>query len=248
MRTVAIIQARMGATRLPGKVLKQLAGKSVLEQVIGRVRQAGRLQGVMVATTTAPQDEAVVAECRRLGVPVFQGSEQDVLSRYHGAATAVGAEAVVRITADCPLFDGAMLDRMLEIFLAANQPAVTVDYLSNVQHRTFPRGLDAELFTFAGLDRIFREAVKPYEREHVTPYFYQHPELFRLRSFVGEPDHSAYRWTLDTPEDWSMIQAVYAALGMRGEMFGTEDILGLLRERPEIARLNAHVEQKKLGQ
>jgi spore coat polysaccharide biosynthesis protein SpsF len=195
-------------------------------------------------------------------VSCWRGSEQDVLDRYFGAAQATGAEVIVRVTSDCPLFDGALLDDMLAVFQRAGglQPpsgatnhaterrleaaGTGLDYLSNVQARRFPRGLDAEIFTFAALTRAHLEASRPHEREHVTPYFYQHPELFRLHSFEGREDWSAHRWTLDTPEDWQFVEAVYAALGAA---FTTADVLKLLKAQPELARLNAHVEQKRLA-
>ncbi len=240
MKTIAIIQARIGSTRLPGKVLKSLAGDTVLGHVVRRVHEAKRLDGLCIATTDSPADEPIVSESARLGVSCWRGSEQDVLDRYFGAARASGAEVIVRVTSDCPLFDGALLDEMLAAFHAT--PGF--DYLSNVQARRFPRGLDAEIFTFTALTRAHREATRQHEREHVTPYFYQHPEVFRLYSFVGKEDWSAHRWTLDTPEDWQFVEAVYAALGAR---FTTVDVLNLLKARPELAKLNAHVEQKKLG-
>jgi len=247
MKTVAIIQARMGSTRLPGKVLRHLAGESVLAHVVARARAARRLDGTWVATTDSADDAPIVAECVRLGVGCFRGSEQDVLSRYSGAAAASGAGTIVRITSDCPLFDPTLLDQMLAVFHEANQRAVTVDCLSNVIRRTHPRGLDAEIFTAGALERANREAKQPHEREHVTPYFYQHPELFRLRSFEGAEDLSALRWTLDTVEDWQFIEAVYAALYRKGAMFSTADVLKLLKSQPELSKVNAHVEQKKSG-
>jgi spore coat polysaccharide biosynthesis protein SpsF len=248
MKTCAIVQARMGSSRLPGKVMKNLAGKTVLGQLLVRLARARQLDGVVVATTTAPADEIICAESEKYGVGFFRGSEDDVLSRYHGAAVACGAEAIVRVTSDCPLFDPTVLDEMLVIFRSANRDAVKVDYLSNVERRTFPRGLDAEIFTFAALDRARKEARLDYEREHVTPYIHLHPEWFRIRSFAGAADLSHHRWTLDTPEDWELIKAVYDALSPHGELFSTTDVLKLLNERPELAKLNAHVEQKKLGQ
>jgi spore coat polysaccharide biosynthesis protein SpsF len=235
---VAIIQARMGSTRLPGKVLRRLAGKSVLEHVITRVRGAKNVERVVVATTISKQDDPIVAECERLGTAHVRGSEEDVLSRYHAAAKRHGASVVVRVTSDCPLFDGGVLDRMLAEFDA--------DYMSNCLRRTFPRGLDAEVFTMDALDRANSEAKEKHEREHVTPYIYGHPEKFRLQSYEEAEDHSHLRWTLDTPEDWKMIEAVYAGVSPKGEAFRTADVLKFLRERPEIAMMNAQVEQKSL--
>lgn len=236
----------MGSTRLPGKVLRTLCGRTVLAHVMDRARAGSGLDALWVATTDAAADDALVAECGRLGVPCFRGSESDVLARYHGAARAARADAVVRITSDCPLFDGPLLGEMVREFRLANEAAITVDYLSNVQTRRYPRGLDAEIFTFAALDQAFREARQPHEREHVTPYFYQHPERFRLRSLAGPADLSAHRWTLDTPEDWEFVQAVYQALHQPGKLFTTADVLALLAARPELAALNSGVRQKPL--
>lgn len=247
MKTVAIIQARMGSSRLPGKVLRKLGNQTVLAHVIERVKVAKRLDSVWVATTEAQDDAAIVAECEQIGIPAFRGSESDVLSRYFLTAQAAGAEIVVRITSDCPMFDGWLLDDMLGVFQEANRNGTTIDYMSNVLERTYPRGLDAEVFTFAGLAAAHREATKQHEREHVTPFFYQHPERFKLRSYAGKVDLSSYRWTLDTPEDWQLVEAVYQALGQPGLLFRTEDVVKLLKTRPELHNLNAHVEQKKLG-
>jgi len=248
MKTVAIIQARMGATRLPGKVLKLLCGEPVLGHVIRRVKAASRLDAVVVATTVSPADDVVGAECLRSGAGCFRGSEQDVLLRYYGAAQMAGAELIVRITADCPLYDPTLLDRMLTDWARSDHTGATPDCMSNVIERSFPRGLDTEIVTFAALERTHREAAQPYEREHVIPYIYQHPNLFRLRSYREEPDLSGHRWTLDTPEDWQLIEAVYRELHRKERLFTTEDVLNLLKKRPELAKLNAHVEQKKLGE
>jgi spore coat polysaccharide biosynthesis protein SpsF len=239
MRTVAIIQARMGSTRLPGKVLMNLPGGTVLSHVIERVRNAGRVSETVIATTTAKSDDAIVEECNRLGVPCFRGSEKDVLARYHGAAKQFQADLVVRVTSDCPLFDGSLLDRMLQRFDA--------DYMSNTLRRRFPRGLDAEMFTFAALDRAFREASSPHQREHVTPYLYEHPELFHLQSYEEEPDRSQHRWTLDTVEDWKFIEAVFGELYRPNHSFSTADVLNLLQRRPELAKINSAVTQKALA-
>jgi spore coat polysaccharide biosynthesis protein SpsF len=248
MKTVAIIQARMGATRLPGKVLRALCGYPVLGHVIRRVKAASRLDAVVVATTVAPADDVVAAECPHWGAACFRGSEQDVLSRYHGAAQMAGAEAIVRITADCPLYDPTLLDRMLADFAQPDAAGAIPDCMSNVIERSFPRGLDTEIVTFAALDRTHREAAQPYEREHVIPYIYQHQNLFRVRSYKEKPNLSGHRWTLDTPEDWQFIEAVYQELHREGQLFTTGDVLNLLKKRPELAKLNAHVEQKKLGE
>ena len=236
----------MGSTRLPGKVLRRLAGDTVLGHVVRRVRLARRLDGICIATTESPSDEPIVVEAARLGVGCWRGSEQDVLARYHGAAKNCGASVIVRITSDCPLFDGVLLDQMIGAFCKLDEGvALKWDCMSNVLQRTYPRGLDAEIFTLNLLDRAHVEAKQPHEREHVTPYFYQHPELFRLQSFAGPEDWSAHRWTLDTPEDWQFIEAVYSTLGADCT---TADVLNLLKARPELLKLNESVDQKKLVQ
>jgi spore coat polysaccharide biosynthesis protein SpsF len=236
---VAIIQARMGSTRLPGKVLLDLGGKSVLGHVISRIRAVANVNQVVVATTVQAADEAIVREARRHGALSYRGSEQDVLARYYEAAREQKAEAVVRITSDCPLIDSQLVEHMVARFLAEE-----VDYLSNAMKRTYPRGMDTEVFSMAGLEQAFREAKTPAEREHVTPYFYRHPELFRLADHLAAKDHSRYRLTLDTPEDWQLIQAVVTALGVDASL---QQVVDYLDRHPAVAALNAGVEQKALG-
>lgn len=244
MKTVAIIQARMGSTRLPGKVMRPLCGKSVLEHVIDRVRASGAVDDILVATTDQPADDAIAMLAESLGATRFRGSEADVLSRYYFAALQGAADTVIRVTSDCPLFDGDLLRAMIEAFRRQRDGSNHVDYLSNTLNRTYPRGLDAEIFTFASLERAHREATQAFEREHVTPYIYNHPELFSLQNFARDIDHSRYRWTLDTAEDWRLIEAIYTALYRPGRLFGTAEILELLARQPALVALNAHVAQK----
>lgn len=248
MKTVAIIQARMNSTRLPGKILRPLYGKSILGHVITRVRACRNLDEIVIATTTAATDQVIVDEAVRYGARVFRGSEEDVLSRYYFAALENQADVIVRITSDCPLYDPALLERMLEKFYSLNAQGPTCDYLSNITSRSFPRGLDSEIFSFATLERLHREAQKPHQREHVTPYIYENTDQFRLQTFWNETNLSVHRWTLDTLEDWQLIHAIYTALYREDKMFSTDDILRLLQLHPEISVMNAHVEQKKLGQ
>lgn len=244
MKTVAIIQARMGSARLPGKVLRSLRGKSILGHVIDRVRSSEAIDEMVVATTDLPADDALAALVPTLGVTLFRGSEDDVLSRYYFAARAAKADTVIRVTSDCPLFNGGVLRTMIEEFAAARRRGEQLDYLSNTLTRTYPRGLDAEIFDFAALERTQREATQPFEREHVTPYIYCHPERFALRNHAGAPDLSHQRWTLDTDDDWQLIEAIYAALYRPDRLFGTEEILDLLDRQPTLVALNAHIVQK----
>jgi len=237
---VAVLQARTGSTRLPGKVLADVAGRSMLARVCERLGRAGTIGRVIVATTTEPADRAVAAECARLGVPCFRGSEWDVLGRYHGAATSCGAEIVVRVTADCPLIDPEVVDRVVLAFLDARP-----DYASNTLERTWPRGLDTEVFPAAALARAHREARLPHEREHVTPHFYCGPQQFRLQPVTGPGRLGHLRWTVDTPDDLRLIRAIYARLGPDGS-FSWRDAARLFDREPQLAELNRHVRQKPL--
>ena len=246
MKTVAIIQARTNSTRLPGKVLKDLGGRSVLAHVIDRVAAAAGLDEVVIATTSAEPDGLIVCEAERHGAKAFRGSEHDVLGRYFMAATANSADVIVRVTADCPLFDSRLLTQMLTKFSTLRTGPRPIDYMSNTLTRTYPRGLDTEIFTFAALRRAHREANLPHEREHVTPYLYHNPTIFALHEYNNDIDLSAHRWTLDTPDDFRFLLAVFSALHERGEVISTEAVLGLLDERPDIAEINAHIRQQPL--
>jgi UDP-2,4-diacetamido-2,4,6-trideoxy-beta-L-altropyranose hydrolase len=185
-------------------------------------------------------------ETVRCGAGIFRGSESDVLERYYQAATEASADVVVRVTSDCPLFDGQLLTKMLERF-QEKMPDGIIDYLSNSLKRTFPRGLDAEVFTFAALKCAYENATTPAEREHVTPYLYRHPERYNLQNYSGDIDLSAHRWTLDTREDYEMISAVYENLYLPGVLISTSDVLEFLAGCPDVENLNINIEQKALG-
>lgn len=245
-RTVAILQARMGSTRLPGKVLMSLGGHSVLAHVIARAHAIADVDAVVVATSTLAADDAIAAEAVRHRAHVCRGPEDDVLERYRLAAAEAGADVVIRITADCPLLDPVVVGAMLAHFRARQATGRALDYLSNGLQRSFPRGLDAEIFTRSVLERCAREAYAPHMREHVTPYVYQHPDRFAIGAWTQPCDQSALRWTLDTPEDWALISAIYAALGDGLRVFPTAAVLALLDAQPALSALNAHIEQKPL--
>lgn len=238
MKITATIQARMGSTRLPGKVLMTVGTEPVLARVVHRLRRAALIDGIIVATSDRPADDAIVRECNRLQVACFRGSENDVLDRYWQAAQWCGAEAIVRITSDCPLIDAELVDETIQAFLSHS-----ADYTSNTLERTYPRGLDAEVFTIATLERTWRAAREAYEREHVTPYIYEHPELFRLVSVRGQHDHSKRRWTLDTAADLQLIRAIYARFENRDD-FGWREVLTLMEQQPGLVELNSHILQK----
>jgi spore coat polysaccharide biosynthesis protein SpsF len=240
MKIVAIIQARMGSTRLPGKVLMDLGGETVLARVLGRLRRAIMIEEIVVATTDSAADDAIIRECERLEVSCFRGSEQNVLDRYYAAARMFAAEVVVRITSDCPVIDPDLVNETIRAFQLQGG-----DYCSNSIPRTYPRGLDTEVFTMNALEQGWRHAYEPYEREHVTPYFYEHPELFRLVSHQGQIDYSQYRWTLDTEEDLELLREIYARFGNKDD-FSWREVIQLMEHEPELAELNSHVIQKTL--
>ncbi len=202
------------------------------------MQRAKLVNEVIVATTDLAGDDPIVKECTHRGVAYFRGSESDVLDRYYQAAKAFGAEAVVRITSDCPLIDPRLVDEMIQVFISGE-----ADYASNVIPRSYPRGLDTEVFTASALERAWLEAKESHQREHVTPYFYEHPELFRMASATADADYSRYRWTLDTSEDLELIRAIYSRFDNLDD-FDWQEVLALMNREPDLADLNSRVVQK----
>jgi spore coat polysaccharide biosynthesis protein SpsF len=242
LKVVGIIQARVGSTRLPGKVLRDIEGDTMLARVVHRLRRARLIDEVLVATSERAADDAVVQESRRCSVAAFRGDESDVLERYFRAAQFSRAEVIVRITSDCPLIDPEITDKTIRAFLDQRP-----DYASNVVHRTYPRGLDTEVMTMEALERAAQQARQPHEREHVTPYLYEHPAEFKILSVTGDRDYSQYRWTVDTAEDLELVRAIYARLSGQGK-FGWRDVLTLLEREPQLAVINRAVVQKAAHQ
>jgi spore coat polysaccharide biosynthesis protein SpsF len=234
MKTTVILQARMGSTRLPGKVMADLSGKPLLARVIERAQAIRGIDQVVVATTIAERDRPLLDLARRYGAEAFAGSEDDVLDRYYQAAQAFGAEVLVRLTADCPLLDPAVSERVLARFRQGD-----VDYACNTLPPTFPDGLDTEVFSFAILERAWQEAKLTSEREHVTPYIWKNPAKFRQANVLNEVDLSSLRWTVDEPQDLRFVRAVYARLHHEGaSLFGMADILTLLEREPGLDNIN----------
>lgn len=232
IHTVCIIQARMSSTRLPGKVLLPLAGRAVLEHVVERLSYCTKLSEVVVATSNDISDDVLAQWCQYHGVQVFRGSLNDVLDRYYQCALSHNAQAVVRITADCPALDPTLVD---EVVLGFQLGAYDLYYLGG----EFPDGLDCAVFSFSALNRAWREAKLESEREHVGPYVVNHPELFRvgqLNKFKGLAHH---RWTLDEPRDLAFLQSVFERLQQpKGRPFLAQDLLELLEREPELLRAN----------
>jgi spore coat polysaccharide biosynthesis protein SpsF len=240
-RVVAIVQARMGSSRLPGKVLLDLGGDTMLARVVARLRATSTIHDIVIATSTHASDDAVETEAKRLDAGVHRGSETDVLDRYLGAARAARADVVVRVTSDCPVIDPEITD----LVVRALDPRV--DYASNTHTRTFPRGLDVEALHRDTLERIARLGVSPAAREHVTAFVMERPELFCIRQVQAVDDASELRLTVDTAADLALIRTLYALLELgRGTPPSYREVVALLRARPELAQINAHVIQKQV--
>lgn len=239
---VAIIQARMGSTRLPGKVMMEIAGRPMLWHILNRVRQSRLIDGVIVATSTRKEDKVIGSLALTCGAEAFYGSDLDVLDRYYWCAEESGAETIVRITADDPFKDPAVIDLIVRAF---SNGRGGLDYVSNTIKPTFPEGLDVEVFSYSALESAWSFAKEAFDREHVTAFMWRNPNRYRLlniENWLG--DLSRMRWTVDTPEDMTFARAVYDRLFSEKEIFLMEDILSLLREHPEISRLNENVEQR----
>jgi spore coat polysaccharide biosynthesis protein SpsF len=223
--TLAILQARTSSRRLPGKVLADVLGQPMLARQIERVRRARRITQLVVATSAESSDDAIAALCDSLAIACFRGSLDDVLARFHAAARAQAPppEHVVRLTGDCPLCDPALIDDVIAQHLASG-----ADYTSNALERRFPDGLDVEVMRFSALEVAAREARSPAQREHVTPFLYEHPERFRLASLRCERALGALRFTVDEPADLRFVQRVYAALYPANPAFGWRDVLALV--------------------
>ncbi len=206
-RIIAIIQARVSSTRLAGKILLKLGEKTVLEHVALRVKACKLVDDVIIATTILAADDAIIAECSKIGIKAFRGSSDNVLQRYYLAAKEAKADIVIRVTSDCPFIDTNLLHSMLEKFKHEN-----CDYLSNTIKRTYPRGFDLEIFTFSALQKAYTQAKSPHELEHVTPYIYMNTDKFNISNYSDIADNSDLRVTLDTIEDWQVIERVYIAL------------------------------------
>lgn len=230
---VAIVQARMGSSRLPGKVLADIAGEPMLGRVVQRLGRARTIQNILVATSSAPSDDAVAEFCRARAIACYRGSESDVLDRYYRAAKSCGAQVVVRITADCPLIDAAVVDRVVGEFFSSG-----CDYASNTLAATYPDGLDTEVFSYAALAKAWKEARRGAEREHVTPYL-RNSKCFRVAGvdYCGDAEAGGLRWTVDEPRDLEFVRAIYGYFNGRDD-FGFHDIVAALKEEPTMAKLN----------
>jgi spore coat polysaccharide biosynthesis protein SpsF len=241
-KVVCIIQARMASSRLPGKILKGLGHQPVLAWMVNRARRAKLVDDVVIATTTDPDDDAVATFGEQNGVPFYRGSMHDVLDRYYQAAKLQSADVIVRLTGDCPFIDSHMLDENIHTFLESDPP---LDFAANrlPMDRTVPIGLDTEICTFLALETAWKETKEPHHREHVMPYFYEHPERFNILHIKHKPDYGHLRWTVDTPEDLEFLQKIAAHFSGRDD-FNWLDVLEYVEAHPELSAINAQVRHK----
>ncbi len=240
MNVVAIVQARVGSTRLPGKVLMEIEAKPMLWHVINRLRYCKLLNEIVIATSINKNDDLIEKFCNDNNVICFRGSENDVLSRYYEAAKRQKANTIVRITSDCPLIDPRIVDLVVD-----NHKKFSADYSSNIFKRTYPRGLDTEVFNFDTLEKIHKRADKAYQREHVTAFIHEYPELFKLYTVENDQDLSCLRLTVDEEEDLKLIREIYKKLNSKSVFF-MEDIIKILNDEPSLARINERIKQKNI--
>jgi spore coat polysaccharide biosynthesis protein SpsF len=245
VKTVAIVQARMTSTRLPGKILMEVLGKPLLQYELERLRKIRSLDEIVVATTDNASDDLVADFCAMFGAPVYRGSELDVLSRYYEAARLYSADVVVRFTADCPFVDHRISERVIRRFLDNKND---VDYCAvDVEdaRRPYPRGVDTEVFSMSTLAEAFDEAKLESEREHVTPFIYSRPERYRIWRAKCDEGWGRYRLTVDTPEDFELVKKIIENLYPANPDFTLREIIELLQKKPELPRINEFIEQKR---
>ncbi len=241
MKTVTVIQARMGSSRLPGKIMLPLVGQPLLVRQLERVRAAERCGTIVVATTTKPEDDAIAELCRWHHVHCFRGHATDLLDRHYWAGRAFRADVVVKIPSDCPLIDPNVIDRVISAYLLSE---TAPDFVSNLHPATYPDGNDVEVMSMPALKTAWREAKHDYEREHTTPFFWDNPGRFRIHNVAWETGLNyamSHRWTIDYPQDYEFIRAVYAELFLNSPHFTLWDILRLLERNPQLSEINAHL-------
>ena len=244
MSTAIIVQARMTSTRLPGKVLRPVAGRPLLSYQLERLRCVTQADRIIIATTINSTDDPIVEFCAAEGVDYTRGSEHNVLSRYFEAAARFNATTIVRVTSDCPLIDPPLIDSAIDAYI---DNAGSYDYISNMIEPSWPYGMAVEVFSVRALAEANVEAKEEAELEHVTPFIYWRPGRYRIKSLTMAPDLSHHRWTVDTPEDFELVRRILEALYPSNPGFGMADVLALLAEHPDWEAINRHIAQKTVN-
>lgn len=240
MKTAAIIQARMGSTRLPGKVLMKILERPLLLLMVERVRRARTIDQIVIATTTGAEDDELASAAASWGLPVFRGNRDDVLDRYYQAAVRHDSAVVVRVTGDCPCIDPGVIDETVAFYLANRD---RYDYVANTNPPTYPDGMDTEVLPFSILEQAWNEARLPSEREHVTSYVRKRPEQFRIGNVVAADNRSDLRLTVDEPSDLEVMRRIFERLYPKNPGFSLRDIMDLLDRDPDIVRINAGIQR-----
>jgi spore coat polysaccharide biosynthesis protein SpsF len=237
MKIITVIQARMSSTRLPGKVMLPLLGKPLLIRMIERVNSAKLVGDVIVATSTNADDNEIDILCNQNNLICSRGHLTNLLDRHYQAAKQFNADAVVKIPSDCPLIDPKVIDKVIERYINSDE----FDFVSNLHPATYPDGNDVEIFSFESLECAWKDATKDYEREHTTPFIWEHQDVFNVGNITWETGYnfsSTHRWTIDFPEDYEFIRKIYEELYPKNPAFSLDDILSLLKQKPEIAEIN----------
>lgn len=246
MKKSIIVQARTGSTRLPGKVMKKIVGKSVLEHIIERLKKCAMSDQIIIATTVKSRDDVIVEIAKKCQVDYFRGSEENVLERYYQAAAAFGVSHIIRITSDCPLVDPEIVDRMIGFYM---EHCNNYDYVSNNLERTYPLGLECEVMSFWTFKTAYLQAKASEELEHVHPYIHRNPEIFRICQIKNRIDFSnEYYWALDTEEDLKLIRIIYEKLYSKNRLFLFKDILDLFKKFPSLNGINKNVHSERYKQ
>ena len=235
---VGIIQARMGSTRLPGKIMRDVCGKPMLEMMIERVRRSKTLEKIVIATSTNKEDDIIVEFCNKMNVDFYRGSENDLIARYKGASDMFGVDVVVRLTSDTPIMDSYVIDKVVDVYVKNDY-----DFVSNCypMPRTYPDGMNVEVFSAKILDEAFKESKKPSEREHVTFFMWMNTERYKIFRVDYDRDVSMYRFNLDYPEDYTVLKSIFEGLYPKNPMFTMEDAIKWLDENPDVFKINSHI-------
>jgi spore coat polysaccharide biosynthesis protein SpsF len=237
---LAILQARLSSSRLPGKVLKPILGMPMLARQIERIWRAKSIDNLLIATSTDPTDDGIEELCKKINIECFRGSLDDVLDRFYQAAQLYSPKHIVRLTGDCPLCDPDLIDRVIEFHLAGD-----FDYTSNTIEPTYPDGLDVEVVRLSCLEQVWHCAKRPSQREHVTLFIHQNPDLFKLGNYKNTIDLSDLRWTVDEPLDFDLVSEIYAALYPQKSDFTTQDVLSLLEINPQLKYTNLYYQRNE---
>ena len=237
-----IVQARMRSSRFPGKVLKKIQNKTLLELQINRLKHSQKVDMIIVATSVEYVDNKIFAECERLGIPCFRGSENNVLERFYQAAKYYDIDVIIRTNADCPFIDAIQIDKLIDIW---NEKYPNIDYVSNILEESFPLGMHIEIFSKEAIKIALEQSIDKDEHEHVTAYIYRNNTIFRILNVLNDEDLSNYRWTIDYPEDFLLVKEVYKNFGVANSKFTMTDLVYFFKANPELQKINSQYKKKQ---